>query len=182
MSGPDGPPSGSRPRPPEAGYSLSTLFRSTRPGGYSTVSLVGQAIGAPFGACMLPVMIGALVAMLQGRDALPFLLFGFPAAMAVAWFWTVQRLKGDIMEVEFHGSFVALRSAWEVATGYSAGIGSAVLDIRETQTGLIVTAGLDTHALGRLQFESFDELTRCFKEARRLHLAQVLARLEHPEP
>lgn len=157
---------------------MSTLFRSTRTVGFSTVSLVGQAIAAPFGACMLPVMIGALVAMLQAGDPLPFLIFGFPAALAVAWFWTVQRLKAAIVEIEFHGSFVALRSAWEVATGHAAGIGSAVLDVRQSNVGLVVTAGLDSFDLDRLQFERFDELTRHFEEARMLHLMQVRARLE----
>lgn len=130
---------------------------------------------------MLPVMIGSLVAMLQGRDPLPYLVFGFPAALAVAWFWTLQRLKGTIVDIEFHGSFVALRSAWEVATGYSAGIGSAVLDVRQTELGLVVTAGLDTFELERLHFDRFDELTRSFEEARNLHLTQVRSRLEHPE-
>lgn len=128
---------------------------------------------------MLPVMIGALVTMLQGGEPLPYLTIGFPAALAVAWFWTVQRLKSVVVEVEFHGAFVAMRSAWDVATGRVTDIGSAVLDVRKTEAGLAVTAGLDTHELDRRHFEPFEDLTRCFEEARGLHLAQVRERLEY---
>ena len=58
-----------------------------------------SALVRPIGVCMLPVMIGALVAMLEGLPALRYLTIGSPIAIAVASVWTWIRVRDDIVEV-----------------------------------------------------------------------------------
>jgi len=58
-----------------------------------------SALVRPIGVCMLPVMIGALVAMLEGLPALRYLTIGSPIAMSVASAWTWIRVRDDIVEV-----------------------------------------------------------------------------------
>ena len=48
---------------------------------------------------MLPVMIGALIAMLEGLPALGFLYRGAPIAMIVAGIWTWIRVRDRVVEI-----------------------------------------------------------------------------------
>jgi hypothetical protein len=127
---------------------------------------------------MLPVMIGALVSMLGQSDPLPYLLFGFPAAAVVSWFWTVQRLKTSIVEVEFLDSFVSVRSAWDHASGRQGTPPSAVIDVRRAAGELSLTVGLDTVRLVGRDFERFEELSARLEDAGHRHMAQVRERLD----
>lgn len=57
------------------------------------------ALVRPIGVCMLPVMIGALVAMLEGMPALRYVTVGSPIAIGIASIWTWIRVRDDVVEV-----------------------------------------------------------------------------------
>lgn len=58
-----------------------------------------SALVRPIGICMLPVMIGALVAMLEGMPALNYVRIGSPIAIGIASMWTWIRVRDEIVEV-----------------------------------------------------------------------------------
>lgn len=157
-------------------------FRSSRYPEVSATVLAGLAIGRPLSVCLLPLMIAASVMMLGGRDPLPFLLVSTPAAAAVAWFWARQELRGTVVEVNVVGSSVAVRSAWDVATGRAVGPGDSVLDVRREGDRILLTLGLDTVRLAASDFPESDSLVRRLEEARSMHGLEVRARIDSQPP
>ncbi len=59
---------------------------------------------------MLPIMIGALVGMLEGMPVLYFLYAGFPLALIVSSLWTVVQVRRQLVEIHISSEGVAVRS------------------------------------------------------------------------
>ncbi len=94
---------------------MSTTFRSRhhptdRPRGLVYV----REIAGPIGTCTLPVMIGATATALQGQPIWGYLIWGLPAALAVASVWTQFSLSTTIAEVHFRPGQCAARSVHDV--------------------------------------------------------------------
>ena len=85
------------------------------PGGLSRRWTFARRLVAPLATCFLPLMIGALVAVLQTYDALPFLTIGFPLALALAAAWTFYRMHATPAEVHVRPGMAAVRSVWAAA-------------------------------------------------------------------
>lgn len=93
-----------------------THFRSLEhPGGLSRRWTFARRLVGPLATCFLPLMIGALVAVLQTYDALPFLTIGFPLALALAAAWTFYRMHATPAEVFVRPGTAAVRSVWAAA-------------------------------------------------------------------
>ncbi len=160
---------------------MDHVFRSTRyVGDQPPAVLFGQALGVPVGICALPVMIAALVTMLQGGRPLPFLLVWFPVSLAVAWFWTASRLRTEVVELSLGSTLVSFRTRWEVATQRPSRPGSALLDVRKSGHDLLLTIGHETIALPRLRWTDLDRIEGLCRAARDRHLDRVRRNLEQP--
>ena len=80
----------SSPITPEPFYLLKSL---AHPDDAVAKLVYGRTLVRPLGICMLPIMIGALVTVLQGFPALTYLTVGFPAALVVSMLWTLANKK-----------------------------------------------------------------------------------------
>lgn len=98
----------------------------------------------PLGFCMLPVMIGALVSMLQGYAALPYLTVGFPIAIVCATTWTWVRIRGEICEVHIHEDSVAVRSLFDAALPSTDLEWKRVINVESASRHADVTLGLSS--------------------------------------
>lgn len=91
-------------------------FRSrVHPSGHAPAWVFTQHLVRPLAACMLPVMVGALVAVLQGAPALRYLTVGFPLAATAALLWTAYATLTSVAEVCVQPRAVALRTVWDCA-------------------------------------------------------------------
>ena len=123
-------------------------FRSNEhPRVASKASVAAAALAKPIGFCMLPVMIGALVTMLQGFYALGFLLYGFPIASVVALGWTWIRVRSQIVEIHFDRDLVGVRSLMDAALPASPLILKRLIDVDADQRPAWITLGLDHYQL-----------------------------------
>ena len=160
---------------------MEYVFRSKRHGGsLPPAVLFGQALALPIGICSLPVMIGALVTMLQGRAVLHFLLVWFPVAIVVAWAWTAMRLRGDVVELTFGDILVTTRTGWEVALGRAPKSSVAVLDVRRAGDDLLVTLGREPTRLLRSDWPDLDAIESACRRARDAHVGHVRSVLDRP--
>ena len=73
------------------------LFKSqAHPGDAAAQVVYARSLVRPLGVCMLPIMIGALVTVLQGLPALTYLIVGFPAALLRAGVWTLFQMQATV--------------------------------------------------------------------------------------
>lgn len=125
-------------------------FRSTAHPGHQPAALVyARAMVRPLAAVMLPLMLFALAAALQGLVLWPYLAWGAPAALVAAWGWARFQLR---------------RTPAEVRIRFAADLPVAVRSARDVLRG----APLQWHRLGRL---------RTSREALRLDLGDTSHRL-----
>lgn len=160
---------------------MEQVFRSSRHGGDQPPAvLFGQALGVPIGICSLPVMIAALVTMLQGGRPLPFLLYWFPLSLGVAWWWTATRLRAEIVELTVGESSASFRTRWEVATGRKSRTPSAILDVRRSGHDLLVTIGYETIVIRQTRWRDLGKIETACRGARDARVEQVRHRLDPP--
>lgn len=150
-----------------AAASEGQAYRSRwHPEGASWALVYGQALVRPLGACMLPVMIAATTVALQAGVVLPFLTYGFPAALALAMAWAHQRLAARVAVVRVRGAHVALASVTDVLTD-APPTWRPLLDLRANPQALLVTAGYATTTLDRAAWPDADALQDALEAARR---------------
>ena len=123
------------------------FFSAHHPGGRSKPSVAGTALVKPLGFCMLPVMTGALVAMLQGYYALPYVTIGFAVAAACASAWTWVHIRSDVCEIHVHEGSVAVRSMLEAGVPTSSLDWKRVIDLESSPGHADVTLGLSSMRL-----------------------------------
>jgi hypothetical protein len=146
------------------------IFRSVdHPGTTPPAFVYGRALVRPIGVCMLPVMIGALVAALQGYPALSYLLVGFPGAIAVATLWTHYRLRTTLAEVRVRPDAAALRTIRECARDEPP-VWQRVLDLRTTRSTLEATIGRGTYTIRTARWPEHDALLEALRHARDVYL------------
>ena len=142
------------------------IFRSVdHPGTAPPAVVYGRALVRPIGVCMLPVMIGALVAVLQGFPVLSYLLIGFPGAIAVAMLWTHYRMRTTLAEIRVRPDAAALRTVWECARREPPAW-RRVLDLRTTRSTIEATIGRGTYVLRTARWPEHDALLEALRHAR----------------
>ncbi|NNF03131.1 MAG: hypothetical protein HKN17_01590 [Rhodothermales bacterium] len=120
-----------------------------------------SALVRPIGICMLPVMIGALVAMLEGLPALRYLTIGSPIAIGVASVWTWIRVRDDVVEVcistEKQG--VSVLSRHDAASPRRPEAWTRLFNVETSDDGRVfLTAGHEEFRLEAHRFPDMDEL------------------------
>lgn len=140
------------------------FFSAHHPGGRSKPAVAGAGLVRPLGFCMLPVMIGALVSMLQGFAALPFLTIGAPIAAICALAWTWIQIRGEACEIHIHDDSVAIRSLFDAALPSTRLEWKRVIHVEVDGTRADVTHGLSSL---RIEQKSWPEWTDIVKALRR---------------
>jgi len=113
----------------------------------------------PLAACMMPVMIGALVAMLQGLPVLYFLYAGFPLAVLAAALWTIVQMRREPVELHIRDGAVSVRSLTAAAQPRENLRWYRLLDVRRRQDGIEITLGYEMYIFRKKLWPDLDELT-----------------------
>ncbi|PEN15054.1 hypothetical protein CRI94_01840 [Longibacter salinarum] len=143
-----------------------SAFKSVHhPGKASAVRVYGEALVAPLGACMLPLMIMATVQVLEGIDPFPYVVVAAPIAIVVAVGWTRFRLASRLAELHTYPGMAALRSVDEVVRDVDLDW-RPVFDVREAPDKIHVTLGHETHTLLDRDWPGHDVLLGALRSAR----------------
>ncbi|MGB1050191.1 MAG: hypothetical protein ACPG3U_10975 [Rhodothermales bacterium] len=115
---------------------------------------------------MIPVMIGALVTMLQGFDALPFLTIGFPVAASCALIWTWISVRGAVCEIHIHEESVAVRSLFDAALPSGQLEWKRIIDVELDGKSASITLGLSSIRLHQKDWLEWPLILRSLESAR----------------
>lgn len=114
---------------------------------------------------MIPVMIGALVSMLQGFDALPYLTVGFPVAATCATIWTWVRVRGEVCEIHVHDDSVSIRSLFDAALPATPLEWKRVIDVERQPHMATVTIGLSSFRITQQDWPEWTHVVRALQQA-----------------
>lgn len=135
----------------------STAHPGTLPWGF----VYGRALVQPIAACMLPVMVLTLVAVLEGVRILPGVFWASGAALLVASAWTTFRLQRVVAEIRVTPEMASIRTVWEVMSDEPHW--KPVLAVRDYGSWADVTIGLASYEIERDRWENYDELIAALK-------------------
>ncbi len=136
------------------------------PGRTSRRWAFARAFVRPLAVCTLPVMVGALVAVLQAFPALIFLTVGFPVAVATAAAWTLFRMQATFAEIYVQPGAAALRTVWECLRRDRTLAWRPILELRATAATLTLGLGDATYDLDRADWPDADSLLEALRDAR----------------
>jgi hypothetical protein len=144
------------------------VFRSRHhPGSNDRAWVVASTLVQPIAICMLPVMVGALIAVLEGFAVLPFLTVGFPLALALAMAWTLFQLFGTIAEVHVRSGAAAVRTVSQVLRAPTASPDwQPIYELRTGASTLVLALGDATYELPRRHWPNADVLLEALRAAR----------------
>lgn len=135
------------------------IYRSrSHPNGRLRRGILGVELVKPLGVTMLPVMIGTLVAMLQGFPVLSVIYIGFPIALLLAFFWTWVRLRSDICEVLIFDNKIALRSVFSAAHPIEDLQWKLLIDLHRGVESAVLTVGLEQFTLNMSEWPEWSRL------------------------
>lgn len=127
---------------------MQTFRSAAHPDGRSAAHMHGRALVRPLAACMLPVMIVTLVAVLEGRRVLPALAAASVGALLLSSAWVHFQLRRTPAAIYVTDGYAAVRSVWHVLQGQRSGLDwMPVLDVRERSSGVRATIGYESFAL-----------------------------------
>ena len=137
------------------------VYRShSHPSGRSRRGVFGVEMVTPLGIAMLPVMIGTLVAMLQGYPVLSIVYVGSPIALVLAFIWTWIRLRSEVCEILISDHRVAIRSVFSAAQPVEALQWKLIIDMQRRSDGIGVTLGLEEFSLVTSEWPAWSHLVR----------------------
>ncbi len=146
---------------------MTDVFASVHhPGDMPAALVYGRALVGPIGFCALPLMVGATAAALQQTNVLPFLTWGFPAALLVASLWTRFRLGAAPAEVRVRPHRIAVRSVHDCVRA-APPEWQRIHQVRQDTSALGVTAGFDTYRFVHADWPDYPALLDALRAARR---------------
>lgn len=144
-----------------------SVFKSIHHPGSSSPSLVfARNFVRPLAACMLPVMILTLVDVLRGYPALPYLIWGFPLATAIALVWTSFRMRTTAAEIAVSGAVAGIRTVFDVARRAPLDAGEPVLDVRKSRHHFEFALGGSSYEFADREWPELPELLEALRAAR----------------
>jgi len=114
---------------------------------------------------MLPIMIGALIAVLQGFPALLYLTVGFPAAVLTAGTWTFYRMHATVAEIQVRPGAAAVRTIWECLHDRPIRW-VPIFELRTSGASLTAALGDASYELDRTAWPEADALLEALTAAR----------------
>ena len=143
------------------------IFRSKdHPGDTPQIVLYAQWLVKPLGVCALPIMVLTLVDVLQGKDILPYLLFGFPAAVILASLWTAYRMRSAAAEVVIAGPYAEVRTVLDVLSRKPRKPWRIVLDVRRSDDFIQLAVGESVFELPTSEWPEVGRLMQALVAAR----------------
>ena len=115
--------------------------------------------------CMLPMMLGGLVTVLQGYPALAYLVIGFPAALIAAVGWTFFRMHALLAEIHVRPGEAAVRTVWETLRARPLDW-APIFELRAAPSSLTLALGDATYELNRAAWPEADTLLDGLRSAR----------------
>lgn len=142
------------------------IFRSKfHPGDTSWHWTFARWYVTPLSMCILPVMIGALMAVLQGYPALIFLTVGAPLGIGLAALWTQMRIYTTLAELHIRPGAVALRTVWESLRD-DALRWYPIFELRDSPTTISVAVGDFSQDLPKWAWPQPEAILSSLKAAR----------------
>ncbi len=165
---------GPRRAPPAAESSFRTFQSNHHPGATPAALVYGRALGVPLSACVIPLMLIALAAVLQEQPApaLGLLVYGLPAALLVATAWTHFHLRRTPAAIRVEHPAPTDRLGRAVVLSVADCLqdrllpARLVVDLRRTRTTTQVSIGLDTYELPDAEWPEHDALLGALRAAR----------------
>ncbi len=144
----------------------AACFASTaHPRSASWQWVYARALVRPLAVCMLPLMIGGLVTVLQGYPALAYLIVGFPAALILAIGWTFFRMHATVAEIRVRPGQAAVQTVWGVLRRRPPAW-APIYEIRAAASTLTFGLGDTAYELDRPAWPEADALLEALKTAR----------------
>ena len=141
-------------------------FKShAHPEGAAWQLVYARALVRPLSVTMLPIMIGAMVTVLQGFPALTYLTIGFPVGLLVAVLWTLFRMQATVAEIYVRPGAAAVRTVWENLHARPLRW-IPIFELRAASTTLTLALGDTTYVLDRAAWPEADALLDTLKAAR----------------
>ena len=126
---------------------MPTVFESAyHPGDASWGLVYTRFLARPLAVCTLPLMIGATTSALLGETVWGYLVWGLPAALALATVWTHFTIARTPAEVAFRPGQAALRSVYEVLRDRPR-TWEPLFSVRATRWDIELSVGRTTHML-----------------------------------
>lgn len=137
---------------------VATIFKSTHHPGDTPWGIVyTRFLARPLGVCAVPLMIGATTSALLGKPIWAYLVWGLPAAIALATVWTHFTLSRTIAEAGFRPGQAALRSVYDVLRNRPL-VWKPIFKVRTTSWHVELSAGRTTYELTPDQWPDYDTL------------------------
>lgn len=137
---------------------MQTVFKSRHhPGGRSQGFVYTKALVRPLGACTAPLMLGATASALQGQPVWGYLVWGFPAALVVAFLWTHFRLSSTSAELHLRPGQAAVQSIKDVV-GDRSPSWYPLHNVRETPQYTEISVGWTTYVCRRRDWPQYERL------------------------
>lgn len=145
--------------------SPQVFYSRAHPGAASWPWVFTTSLIRPLTVCMLPIMIGALVTVLQGFPALVYLTLGFPLAVLAAMGWTYYRLVATPAELHVRPGAAAIRTVWATVHDRPL-IWRSILELRTSRSTVTVTLSDAAYELARDEWPDTDDLLDALQIAR----------------
>lgn len=143
----------------------SCYVSTAHPGPVTASWAYARSFVRPFTLCVLPVMIAALMDVLQGFPALIYLTTGLPGAALVAAAWTLFRLQATPAEICVLPGSASVRTIWECVRARPRRW-LPILDLRITAATLTVGLGDAAYELNRETWPEAEALLEALRVAR----------------
>lgn len=145
---------------------VPTFASKSHPHSLPWAAVYGRALVRPIAACMLPVMILTLVAVLEGVLIFPGLLWASGGALLTASAWTSFRLQREVAEIRISPDIVCVRTVWDVLNNARTEW-AQVLDVRDYGTWAHVMIGFTSYEIDRDRWERYEDLVAGLKHCLR---------------
>lgn len=139
-------------------FDVPTTFKSTDHPGTTPWGIVyTRFLGRPLAVCTVPLMIGATTSALLGHPVWAYLVWGLPAAIALATVWTHFSMARTVAEVGFQSGQAALRSVYDVLQDRPFEW-KPIFNVRTTSWHLELSVGRATYELTPKRWPEYETL------------------------
>ncbi len=148
-----------------ASIDVATVFESTHhPKDESWGLVYTRFLARPLGVCTVPLMVGATTSALLEQPIWAYLVWGLPAAIALATVWTHFSMSRTPAEVGFRPGQAAVRSVYDVLVDHPRDW-KPIFNVRTTSFDVELAIGRTTYLLQPPQWHEFPALRTAAREA-----------------
>ena len=144
---------------------VPTTFKSIyHPGDTAWGVVYTRFLASPLGVCTVPLMIGATASALLDQPIWAYLVWGLPAAIALATAWTHFSLSRTTAEIRFRSGQAAIRSVHDVLLERPLQW-KPMFNVRTTSWQVELSVGRTTHELQADTWPNHDALQKAARQS-----------------